>query len=267
MNRLSEAPTSNSCLYNCLAEVKLGKFYNEFVKAGIDTCSKLSGLSMLDFSNFGVNSIVDRVRLFQLIQIIKSIVLKKNNGKMADKLEPDFYFKKSTRSSAGAKVHRSSSSCEVLKCKVNTLVLKTSDPVATSRTATSRKESTRDASRDESRDASRESTRDATRDFKQAPNDSTATENPPKVMLKKTPNLQANNNTAKNASLAKFKVKYKPFVTPKVDDSESQKEEMGQAMVQVKEIVHNKGYNYGVAGVNYNIGALLLLSIIDTCIS
>ena len=69
----------NSSLYNCLTEVKLDKFYDNFVSKRITTCEKLATISIVDFEHYGITSMNDRLRLFQLIQIIKSVAFKNQN--------------------------------------------------------------------------------------------------------------------------------------------------------------------------------------------
>ena len=61
------------CLLNCLREVRLERFHQNFTERGLTNCEQLSSLIVDDYSRFGVVSTDDRRRLFQLIHIIKSV--------------------------------------------------------------------------------------------------------------------------------------------------------------------------------------------------
>ena len=61
------------CLLNCLREVRLERFHQNFTERGLINCEQLSSLIVDDYSRFGIVSTDDRRRLFQLIHIIKSV--------------------------------------------------------------------------------------------------------------------------------------------------------------------------------------------------
>ena len=61
------------CLLDCLQEVHLEKYQSNFIKNGITTCESLSQLTINDFVRCGVVSVNDRLQLFKLIQIVKSV--------------------------------------------------------------------------------------------------------------------------------------------------------------------------------------------------
>ncbi|XP_070541797.1 kinesin-like protein KIF24 [Ptychodera flava] len=67
-----------NCLYECLREAKLEQYYQNFEANGITRSEGLTSLTMQEYSNYGIDDMYDRKRLFQLIQIIKSV---QNNGK------------------------------------------------------------------------------------------------------------------------------------------------------------------------------------------
>ena len=67
-------PASGGCLYECLKEAHLESYYTSFVRHGIIKCEGLATLSMHEYSRFGVLSMEDRVRLFKLVQIVKSVL-------------------------------------------------------------------------------------------------------------------------------------------------------------------------------------------------
>ena len=67
-------PTMGGCLYECLKEAHLDPYYSSFVRHGIIKCEGLATLSMHEYSRFGVLSMEDRVRLFKLVQIVKSVL-------------------------------------------------------------------------------------------------------------------------------------------------------------------------------------------------
>ncbi|NXB77242.1 KIF24 protein, partial [Donacobius atricapilla] len=60
-----------SCLYECLCEAELEKYYPHFTAFGLQTIDELAKVSMEDYTKLGVHDINDRKRLFQLIRIIK----------------------------------------------------------------------------------------------------------------------------------------------------------------------------------------------------
>ncbi len=61
------------CLYECLKEAHLEKYYAVFVQQGLRHCESLLGLSMQDYNRYGVVVMADRLRLFKLIQIIRTV--------------------------------------------------------------------------------------------------------------------------------------------------------------------------------------------------
>ncbi|XP_039560415.1 kinesin-like protein KIF24 [Passer montanus] len=60
-----------SCLYECLCEAELEKYYPHFTAFGLQKVDELAEVSMEDYTKLGVHDINDRKRLFQLIRIIK----------------------------------------------------------------------------------------------------------------------------------------------------------------------------------------------------
>ncbi|NXU18424.1 KIF24 protein, partial [Pardalotus punctatus] len=60
-----------SCLYECLCEAELEKYYPHFAAFGLQKTDELAKVSMEDYTKLGVRDINDRKRLFQLIRIIK----------------------------------------------------------------------------------------------------------------------------------------------------------------------------------------------------
>ncbi|NXF07601.1 KIF24 protein, partial [Smithornis capensis] len=60
-----------SCLYECLCEADLDKYYTHFAAFGIQKIDELAKVSMEDYTKLGVHDMNDRKRLFQLIRIIK----------------------------------------------------------------------------------------------------------------------------------------------------------------------------------------------------
>ncbi|NXU99517.1 KIF24 protein, partial [Cettia cetti] len=60
-----------SCLYECLCEAELEKYYPHFAAFGLQKIDELAKVSKEDFTKLGVHDINDRKRLFQLIRIIK----------------------------------------------------------------------------------------------------------------------------------------------------------------------------------------------------
>ncbi|XP_070795077.1 kinesin-like protein KIF24 [Pituophis catenifer annectens] len=62
-----------SCLYECLCEAELQKYYPHFTALGFQKIDELAKVSMKDYSKLGVHNMKDRKRLFQLIRIIKML--------------------------------------------------------------------------------------------------------------------------------------------------------------------------------------------------
>ncbi|KAM4745961.1 uncharacterized protein FYW61_016547 isoform 2-T2 [Anableps anableps] len=63
------------CLYKCLTAAGLQRHYARFTLMGVYRAAHLSALSMEDFPLLGVCAMDDRARLFQLIQLVKSLNL------------------------------------------------------------------------------------------------------------------------------------------------------------------------------------------------
>ncbi|XP_052526597.1 kinesin-like protein KIF24 [Tympanuchus pallidicinctus] len=61
----------SSCLYECLCEAELEKYYPHFAAYGLQKIDELAKISMKDYTKLGVHDMNDRKRLFQLIRIIK----------------------------------------------------------------------------------------------------------------------------------------------------------------------------------------------------
>ncbi|KFU86763.1 Kinesin-like KIF24 [Chaetura pelagica] len=60
-----------SCLYECLCEAELEKYYPHFAAFGLQKIDELAKVSMKDYTKLGVHDTNDRKRLFRLIKIIK----------------------------------------------------------------------------------------------------------------------------------------------------------------------------------------------------
>ncbi|NXG57650.1 KIF24 protein, partial [Hemiprocne comata] len=60
-----------SCLYECLCEAELEKYYPHFAAFGLQKIDELAKVSVKDCTKLGVHDENDRKRLFQLIKIIK----------------------------------------------------------------------------------------------------------------------------------------------------------------------------------------------------
>ncbi|XP_015266918.1 PREDICTED: kinesin-like protein KIF24 [Gekko japonicus] len=60
-----------SCLYECLCEAELDKYYPNFAALGFQKIDELAKVSMKDYTRLGVHNMKDRKHLFQLIKIIK----------------------------------------------------------------------------------------------------------------------------------------------------------------------------------------------------
>ncbi|XP_077988634.1 kinesin-like protein KIF24 [Glandiceps talaboti] len=67
-----------NCLYECLREAGLEQYYPNFEASGITRSEGLTALTMQEYSDYGIDDMDDRKRLFQLIQIIKNV---QKNGK------------------------------------------------------------------------------------------------------------------------------------------------------------------------------------------
>ncbi|NWU07685.1 KIF24 protein, partial [Cephalopterus ornatus] len=75
-----------SCLYECLCEADLEKYYPYFAAFGLRNIDELAKVSMEDYTKLGVNDMNDCKRLFQLIRIIK---IMRGEG-IADSSKQDF---------------------------------------------------------------------------------------------------------------------------------------------------------------------------------
>ncbi|XP_042311256.1 kinesin-like protein KIF24 [Sceloporus undulatus] len=62
-----------SCLYECLCEAELEKYYPHFTALGFQKIDELAKVSMKDYAKLGVHNMKDRKRLFQLIRIIRML--------------------------------------------------------------------------------------------------------------------------------------------------------------------------------------------------
>ncbi|XP_053310701.1 kinesin-like protein KIF24 [Spea bombifrons] len=62
-----------SCLFECLCEADLEKYYPHFMAVGLQRIEELARITMKDYSTLGVHNMEDRKRLFQLIKIIQSV--------------------------------------------------------------------------------------------------------------------------------------------------------------------------------------------------
>ncbi|NXX76121.1 KIF24 protein, partial [Urocolius indicus] len=60
-----------SCLYECLCEAELEKYYPHFAAFGLQKIDELAKVSVKDYTKLGVHDMNDRKRLLQLIRIIK----------------------------------------------------------------------------------------------------------------------------------------------------------------------------------------------------
>ncbi|XP_069072254.1 kinesin-like protein KIF24 isoform X1 [Pleurodeles waltl] len=63
----------SSCLYECLYEADLEKYYPSFVAVGLQRTEQLAEITMKDYPKLGVHNMDDRKRLFQLIKIVQSV--------------------------------------------------------------------------------------------------------------------------------------------------------------------------------------------------
>ncbi|KAM8960960.1 kinesin-like protein KIF24 [Pelodytes ibericus] len=63
----------SSCLFECLCEAELEKYYPQFIAAGLEKIEELATVTMRDYARLGVHNMEDRKRLFQLIKIIQSV--------------------------------------------------------------------------------------------------------------------------------------------------------------------------------------------------
>ncbi|KAM4709621.1 kinesin-like protein KIF24 [Discoglossus pictus] len=62
-----------SCLFDCLREADLEKYYPQFLSLGLHKIEELAKITMRDYTTLGVNNMEDRKRLFQLIKIVQSV--------------------------------------------------------------------------------------------------------------------------------------------------------------------------------------------------
>ncbi|XP_077202676.1 kinesin-like protein KIF24 isoform X2 [Paroedura picta] len=78
-----------SCLYECLCEAELDKYYPNFTALGFQKIDELAKVSMKDYTKMGVHSMKDRKQLFQLIKIIK--ILQAEEEEAAKKTKQRFH--------------------------------------------------------------------------------------------------------------------------------------------------------------------------------
>ncbi|XP_021490118.1 kinesin-like protein KIF24 isoform X1 [Meriones unguiculatus] len=62
-----------SWLYECLCEAELAQYYPHFTALGLQEIDDLAKVTMKDYSRLGVHGMSDRKRLFQLIEIVKTM--------------------------------------------------------------------------------------------------------------------------------------------------------------------------------------------------
>uniref|UniRef100_A0AAQ5XKX5 Kinesin motor domain-containing protein n=1 Tax=Amphiprion ocellaris TaxID=80972 RepID=A0AAQ5XKX5_AMPOC len=66
------------CLYECLRAVGLQHHYARFTSVGVCRASHLSALTMEDYPLLGIRTMQDRTRLFNLVQLVKTVDLDKS---------------------------------------------------------------------------------------------------------------------------------------------------------------------------------------------
>ncbi|NXG78959.1 KIF24 protein, partial [Baryphthengus martii] len=96
-----------SCLYECLCEAELEKYYPHFAAFGLQKIDELAKVSMKDYTKLGVHDMNDRKRLFQLIRIIK-IMQQEDIGDLSKQdFQPNSLFiqPQVTRSGARRQLH------------------------------------------------------------------------------------------------------------------------------------------------------------------
>ncbi|XP_041095204.1 kinesin-like protein KIF24 [Polyodon spathula] len=62
-----------TCLYECLSEAGLQRYYPQFTALGVRWPQQLSRVTMSDYPRLGVHDMQDRTRLFELVQIVKAL--------------------------------------------------------------------------------------------------------------------------------------------------------------------------------------------------
>lgn len=62
-----------NCLFECLKEARLERYYSSFVANGVTDCGRLSELLALDYQKYGVSMMEDRLRLHRLVSIVNSV--------------------------------------------------------------------------------------------------------------------------------------------------------------------------------------------------
>ncbi|XP_060092594.1 kinesin-like protein KIF24 [Heteronotia binoei] len=70
-----------SCLYECLCEAELDKYYPNFTALGFRKIDQLAKVSVRDYAKLGIHSMKDRKHLFQLIKIIKILQAEEETAK------------------------------------------------------------------------------------------------------------------------------------------------------------------------------------------
>ncbi|XP_008292655.1 kinesin-like protein KIF24 [Stegastes partitus] len=63
------------CLYECLRAVGLQRHYARFASVGVCRAAHLSALTMEDYPLLGIRTMQDRTRLFNLVQLVKTVDL------------------------------------------------------------------------------------------------------------------------------------------------------------------------------------------------
>lgn len=81
-----------SCLYECLYEAELEKYYPHFAACGLQKIDELAKVSMNDYTKLGVHDMNDRKRLFQLIRIIKIMQEEENTDLSKQNFQPSGLF-------------------------------------------------------------------------------------------------------------------------------------------------------------------------------
>ncbi|KAJ8285511.1 hypothetical protein GJAV_G00027650 [Gymnothorax javanicus] len=69
-----------TCLYECLYEAGLQRYYPQFTAMGLSRLAHLSQLTMGDYPRLGVQDMGDRTRLFHLVQLVKDFAEEESEG-------------------------------------------------------------------------------------------------------------------------------------------------------------------------------------------
>ena len=65
--------TINLSLYECLQQISLERYHDNFTDRGIGDVGGLLSLTMQDYPTLGISSMADRQNLFYLIQTLKAM--------------------------------------------------------------------------------------------------------------------------------------------------------------------------------------------------